>query len=76
MCAWLTAQISPGKNVFFLSIYLPHLLPFPFGSKDFTLTRKLIQRMVAFYEVRVPQARDLPPASFRFHLTVDTVALS
>ena len=76
MWAWLTMQISPGKNLFFLSIYLPHLLPFPFGSMDFALSCKLIQRMEAFYEIRVPQARDLPPASFRFHLTVDTVALS
>ena len=69
-------QTSPGKDVIFLSIYLPHLLPFAFGSKDFVLLSRLIQRMVASYEVRVPQTGDLPPTSFRFDLTVDTLVLS
>ncbi len=75
MGAWHTTQTSPGKSLFFLSIYLPHLLSSVFGSKDFVLMCKLIQRMLASYEIRIPQAGDLPPASFRFHLTVDTVAL-
>jgi|SRR5665647_772672 len=70
------AQISPGKNAIFLSIYLLHLLSYAFGSKDFSLFSNLIQRTLALYEVRVPQTRDLPLASFRFHLTVDTLALS
>jgi hypothetical protein len=69
-------QISPGKSLLFLSIYLPHLLSSAFGSKDFALLSKLIHQMLALYGVRVPQARDLPPVSFRFHLAVDTVALS
>ena len=43
---------------------------------DFDLFRSLIQHTLALYEVRVPQTGDLPPASFRFHLTVDTLALS
>jgi hypothetical protein len=68
-------QISPGKNAIFLSIYLLHLLPFAFGSKDFGLSRNLIQRMLALYEVRIPQTRDLPPTSFRFHLTMETLVL-
>jgi hypothetical protein len=69
-------QISPGKNAIFLSIYLLHLLTYAFGSKDFDLLCSLIQRTLAFYEVRVPQAGDLPLASFRFHLAMDTLALS
>ncbi|MFC5647944.1 hypothetical protein ACFPYJ_02190, partial [Paenibacillus solisilvae] len=46
------------------------------GSKDFGLYCNLIQRTLASYEVRFPQTGDLPPASFRFHLAVDTLALS
>ncbi|MEK5395425.1 hypothetical protein [Paenibacillus sp. FSL K6-2859] len=71
-----SAQISPGKNAIFLSIYLLHLLPYAFGSMDFVLLCNLIQPTLALYEVRVPQTGDLPPASFRFHLAVDTLALS
>ncbi|WP_209445754.1 hypothetical protein [Paenibacillus etheri] len=40
------------------------------------LPSNLIQRTLAFYEVRVPQTGDLSLAYFRFHLTVDTFALS
>lgn len=75
MRAWHLDQASPGKSAIFLSIYLPHLLPYVFGSKDFVLLRRLIQRMLASYEVRVPQTGDLPPTSFRFHLTMDTLVL-
>jgi hypothetical protein len=71
-----SVQISPGKNAIFLSIYLPHLLPFAFGSKDFDLECSLIQRTLALYEIRVPQAGDLPPTSFRFDLTVDILVFS
>ncbi|MRN53789.1 hypothetical protein [Paenibacillus monticola] len=71
-----SVQISPGKNAIFLSIYLLHLLSYAFGSMDFGLFSNLIQHTLALYEVRVPQTGDLPPASFRFHLTVDTLALS
>ncbi|WP_313639724.1 hypothetical protein [Paenibacillus sp.] len=70
------AQISPGKNAIFLSIYLLHILSYAFGSMDFDLFSNLIQPTLALYEVRVPQTGDLPLASFRFHLAVDTLALS
>ncbi|TXK74029.1 hypothetical protein FU659_30050 [Paenibacillus sp. N3.4] len=66
-------QISPGKNAIFLSIYLPHLLLLAFGSMDFTLLSKLIQRILALYVIRIPQTGDLPPTSFRFRLTTDTL---
>lgn len=69
------AQISPGKNAIFLSIYLLHLLSYAFGSMGFGLFSNLIQRTLALYEIRVPQTGDLPPASFRFHLTMGTLAL-
>lgn len=70
------AQISPGKNAIFLSIYLLHLLSYAFDSMDFGVFGNLIQRTLALYEVRIPQTGDLPPASFRFHLAMDTLALS
>ena len=76
MGAWHLSQASPGKSVIFLSIYLPHLLSLVFGSKDFVLLCRLIQRVLASYEVRVPQTGDLPPTSFRFHLAVDTLVIS
>ena len=65
-------QTSPGKSAIFPSIYLLHLLSYAFGSKDFNLICYLVQRTLALYKVRVPQTGELPPASFRFHLTVDT----
>ena len=71
-----TAQISPGKSAIFLSIYLLHLLSYAFDSMDFGLLCNLIQLTIALYEVRVPQTGDLPRASFRFHLAMDTLALS
>jgi hypothetical protein len=69
-------QVSPGKSAVFLSIYPPHLLPATFGSMDFVLFSRLIQSQAASYGVRVPRAGDLPPASFRFRLAADTLALS
>ncbi|AQR76233.1 hypothetical protein B7C51_07890 [Paenibacillus larvae subsp. pulvifaciens] len=71
-----SVQISPGKNAIFLSTYPSHLLPSAFGSKDFDLLSSLIQRTLAFYEIRVPRAGDLPPTSFRFDLAIDTLVLS
>ena len=68
-------QTSPGKNAIFPPIYLPHLLSTAFGSKDFALYGKLIQLSPASYAVSVRQAGGLPPASFRFHLTMDTLAV-
>ncbi|WP_232242465.1 hypothetical protein [Paenibacillus sp. GSMTC-2017] len=66
----------PGKNAIFLSIYLLHLLSYAFGSMGFGLFSNLIQHTLALYEVRVPQTGDLPLASFRFHITMDTLTLS
>ncbi|RFA34514.1 hypothetical protein CAI16_11445 [Virgibacillus dokdonensis] len=74
-CAPLFCQISRGKHTFFLSISPLHLLCVPFGSKDFDLLCSLIQVHLAFYEVRVPKGGDLPPTSFRFWVTPDTLVL-
>jgi hypothetical protein len=41
---------------------------------DFALFCKLIRPTNALYVVSVRQAEGLPPASFRFHLTMDTLA--
>jgi hypothetical protein len=72
----LPLPFTPGKNAIFPSIYSPHLIPFAFGSKDFDLFGSLIQRTLALYEIRVPRTGGLPPTSFRFDLTVDTLVLS
>src|SRR3990170_5322040 len=57
-------------------IYLLYLLSMTFGIRDFVLACRLIQSSLASLRVRVPQAESLPPAFFRFHLTMDTLALS
>lgn len=41
---------------------------------DFVLYRKLVRPRPASYLVFVHQTEILPPASFRFHVAVDTLA--
>ena len=55
-------------------IYLPHLLVLPatFGLHRFEPTYPYFP---ALYVVPVRQAKGLPTASFRFHLTMDTLAV-
>ena len=68
-------QISTGKLAFLHPIYLPHLHTLSRIALDFVLFCKLVRLRYALYAVPVRQARTLPPASFRFHLAVDTLAL-
>ena len=66
-------KASSGKRDHLHLIYLPHLR---FGIRavlDFVLCRKLVRSEYAFYAVSVRQTEVLPPTSFRFHLTVDTL---
>ena len=77
----LSAQTSPGTTRFFPSIYLPHLSPMIPCSYWASACRAVLPSWMTFYVVSVRQARGLPvvsllphPASFRFHLTVDTLA--
>jgi len=42
---------------------------------DFALSSKLVRSNSAFYAISVRRFGTLPPASFRFHLTMDTLAL-
>ena len=67
-------QTSPGKRMHFHTIYPPHLLDMTFDRKSFVLLRKLTQSYLAFHEIRVPRTSVLPPASFRFRVTTDTLA--
>ena len=68
-------QTSPGKRMHFHTIYPPHLLDMTFDRRDFILLSRFIQSYLALYEVRVPRTGDLPPASFRFRVATDTLAL-
>ena len=70
----LICQTSTGKLVPFPPIYLLHLHHKPRIALDFVLICKLIRLIYAFYAVSVRQAGILPSASFRFHLTMDTLA--
>ena len=42
---------------------------------DFAVFRQLISRSLASYAISVRRTKDLPTASFRFHLTMDTLAV-
>ena len=68
-------RISPGTRMFLLTIYLPWLLSmFPYSYWASTYPAALPQYSAFIISVR--QASDLPPASFRFPVTQDTLALS
>ena len=76
-----TTQTSLGTTRFFLSIHLPHLsclIPCSYWASTCIAA---LPSCMTLYEISVRQTRDLPvvslfphPASFRFHLTVDTLA--
>ena len=75
-----TAQTSPGTTRFFLSIHLPHLsylIPCSYWASTCIAA---LPSCMTLYEISVRQTRDLPvvslfphPASFRFHLAMDTL---
>jgi len=74
-------QISPGTTRFFPSICLPHLLHTIPCSYRASACTAVLPSCTTLYVVSVRQARGLPavslfphPASFRFHLTMDTLA--
>ena len=74
-CQRLLWQTSSGKNDNLHPIYSLHLLHGVRAVSDFVLFGKLIRPKTALYAVFVHRAGTLPPASFRFHLTMDTLAL-
>ena len=67
-------RISPGTRMFLLTIYPPWLLNmFPYSYWASTCSADLPS--YSAFMVSVRQASDLPPASFRFPVTQDTLAL-
>ena len=78
-----SAQTSPGTTRFFPPICLPHLFRMIPCSYRASACWAVLPSYVTSYVVSVRQARGLPvvsqfphPASFRFHLAVDTLAFS
>ena len=69
-----TCQTSPGKSDRLHPVYPPHLLYGVRAVLDFVLYGKLVRSNSALYAVLVHRVGTLPPASFRFHLTMDTLA--
>ena len=69
-----TCQTSPGKSDSLHPMHPPHLLYGVWAVSDFVLLCKLVRPTSASYAVLVHQVGTLPSASFRFHLTVDTLA--
>ena len=76
-----SAQTSLGTTRFFLSIHplhLPYMIPCSYRA---SACKAVLPSCMAFYVISVRQTGDLPvvslfphPASFRFHLTMDTLA--
>ena len=76
-----SAQTSPGTTRFFLSIHplhLPYMIPCSYRA---SACKAVLPSCMAFYVISVRQTGDLPvvslfphPASFRFHLAMDTLA--
>lgn len=67
-------RTSPGTRMFLLTIYLPWLLNmFPYSYWALTCFAAL--PTYSAFMISVRQASDLPPASFRFPVTWDTLAL-
>ena len=58
----------------FSLIYLPHLLVLP-ATFGLHLILQTYPHFPALYAVPVRQVKSLPTASFRFHLTMDTLAV-
>jgi hypothetical protein len=69
-------QTSPGKNDNFHPMYLPKFTTVSLGCMGLCLVWQTRPDTTASNWVRVPQVGILPPASFRFDLAVDTLALS
>lgn len=70
----LPCKTSPGKNDNLPLTYLPHLHHGIRAVLDFALFGKLVHPAYASDAVPVRQTEGLPPASFRFRLTTDTLA--
>jgi hypothetical protein len=69
------SEISPGNALTPSHLYLPHLqLCFPGKFRTFEIFASL-SSMTASYVIPVRQVSALPSASFRFHLTMDTLAV-
>ena len=66
-------QTSPGTTRFFPSVYLPHLPPLVPCSYGTSTCSAALSPTIASYAVPVRQARGLPPTSFRFRLTTNTL---
>ena len=74
-------ETSLGITRFFLSIHLPHLSRMIPCSYRASACLAVLPSYETLYVISVRQTRDLPvvslfphPASFRFHLTMDTLA--
>ena len=72
---WRFRQISPDKSDLFPLMHPPQFTAIALG--DFRLRCVMATRpaVTASNAIRVPRVESLPPASFRFHLAMDTLAL-
>lgn len=75
MDTWHSMQTSPGKNAVFLLMHLPKFTILALGDLGLHLVLQAHPTSLASNWIRVPQVKHLPPASFRFYLTIDTLAL-
>ncbi len=71
---YLPRKTSRGKSSHFPLIYRLHLLNTHSDCFGLCLVSQTHPEYLALYVVRVPTTKILPNASFRFHLTMDTLA--
>ena len=74
-CLSKPCKTSPVKNSNFHPMSPPHLHHEVRVVLDFVLSGKLVRSTIALYAVSVRRCRTLPSAAFRFHLTMDTLAV-
>jgi hypothetical protein len=76
MSTWRSMQTSPGKSAIFLLMHLPKSTKLALGELGLRLVMQTHPTSLASNWIRVPQVEHLPPSSFRFHLTMDTLDFS
>jgi hypothetical protein len=75
MSTWRSMQTSPGKSAIFLLMHPPKFTKLALGDLGLRLVWQTHPTNIASNWIHVLRVEHLPPSSFRFHLTVDTLDL-
>ena len=70
-----TQEFSPGNTLLLSYLYPPYLLAYFTGKFRTLQLIACLSNKPAYYTVAVRRVSTLPAASFRFYLTIDTLAV-